>query len=357
MFYPPSPVNHLTLRRPFAVQTLRIARCGKIIALMRPALVLGFLPILTVIAVFLALAAGSGGVDFNAMLAVLSGHGDSMSRDIVLDLRLPRALNAFGCGALLALAGALLQALLRNPLADPFVLGISSGAGALSLIAMLMGAGVLATAVAGFAGALASTGILFLLAWRGGLMPIRLLLAGVILSAAWGALITLLLALAPDAPLRGMVFWLMGDLAQADPTRAWLAPLAAFMTLGLAFPMARPLDALGQGELSAAALGVAVGRLRALALLLAAFVTALVVVGAGSIGFVGLVTPHLLRLAGLRRHRVLLPGCVFAGGSLLLLADVLSRSVVAPVQLPVGAVTAALGAPMFLWLLSRSAKR
>ena len=326
-------------------------------ALMRPAVTLTILPVLAALASIAALAIGSNGTDFGGLVAALSGHGEAMSREIIFDLRLPRALNAFGCGALLALAGALLQALLRNPLADPFVLGISSGAGALSLIAMLFGAGAALTAVAGFGGALASTGILFMLAWRGGLLPIRLLLAGVILSAAWGALITLLLAMAPDAPLRGMVFWLMGDLAQADTARAWLAPVAAVIALAMAYPMARSLDALGQGELSAAALGVAVGRLRALALILAALITALVVVVAGSIGFVGLVTPHLLRLAGLRRHRELLPACVFAGGTLLLLADVLSRSIVAPLQLPVGAVTAALGAPMFLWLLSRSAKR
>ena len=268
--------------------------CEKIPLPMRLALVLVLLPLIAFLAGVTALGVGSAGVDFTGALDVLSGHGDATTREIIFDLRLPRALNAFGCGALLALAGALLQALLRNPLADPFVLGISSDAGALSLIAMLFGAGAALTAVAGFAGALASTGILFLLAWRGGLLPIRLLLAGVILSAAWGALITLLLALAPDAPLRGMVFWLMGDLAQADSGRAWLAPIAALISLGLALPMARSLDALGQGELSAAALGVAVGRLRALALLLAACITASVVVIAGSIGFVGLVTPHLM---------------------------------------------------------------
>jgi len=323
---------------------------------MRAGLFLSLLPFIAAAALLLALATGTQGLQLGDFQA-LTAEGEAVTRDIVLNLRLPRALTAFGCGALLAMAGVLLQALLRNPLADPFVLGISSGAGALSLIAMLVGAGSALAALAGFAGALLSTGLLFLLSWRGGLMPIRLLLAGVILSAAWGALITLILALAPDAPLRGMVFWLMGDLAQADPLRAWLLPAAAFVTLILAYPLARPLDALGQGELSAAALGVAVGRLRALALVLAACITALVVVSAGSIGFVGLVTPHLLRLAGLRRHRQLLPGSLFAGGTLLLLADLLARSAVAPLQLPVGAVTAMLGAPLFLWLLSRSHPR
>ena len=314
------------------------------------------LPLVAGLAFVLALSTGSQGFDPASALAALTGNSqDGLTTEIVRSLRLPRALAAFGCGALLALAGTLLQALLRNPLADPFVLGISSGAGALSLVAMLAGAGAAMTAAAGFAGALLSTGLLFLLAWRGGLLPTRLLLAGVILSAAWGAAITLLLALAPDAPLRGMVFWLMGDLAQTEPARAWLLPGAAVVALAISWPLARPLDALSRGELSAAALGVAVDRLRVGALILAAAITALVVIGAGSIGFVGLVTPHLLRLAGLRRHRWLLPGCVFGGGSLLLLADVAARTLVAPLQLPVGAVTALLGAPLFLWLLTRTA--
>ncbi len=321
---------------------------------MRPSLVLGLLVPLAMLAMLLALATGSGGLHGADLLAMFSEQSDTV-RGIVLDLRLPRSIAAFGCGALLALAGALLQALLRNPLADPFVVGISSGAGAMTLLAMLAGAGAALSALAGPGGALLSTGLLFLLAWRGGLLPLRLLLAGVILSAAWGALITLLLALAPDAPLRGMVFWLMGDLAQGDPAVAWLIFAAAAGALALAMPLARDLDALAKGEIVAAALGVAIARLRLAALALAAAATAAVVVAAGSIGFVGLVTPHLLRLAGLRRHRVLLPGCVLGGGSLLLLADVLARSVAAPLQLPVGAVTAMLGAPLFLWLLTRTA--
>lgn len=301
----------------------------------------------------IALATGTQGFAPAHAWQALAGS-DSIAREVILSLRLPRALAAFGCGALLALAGALLQALLRNPLADPFVLGISGGAGTGVLLAMLLGLGGIALGIAGLSGASLSLGVLLLLAWRGGLRPQRLLLAGVILSSAWGAIVTLLLALAPDAPLRGMVFWLMGDLSGVEPDLAALPLVAALLALLLAWPLARGFDALAQGELSARALGVPVDRLRIFALGIAAAITTLVVLVAGSIGFVGLVTPHLLRLAGLRRHRGLLPGCLLGGGTLLLLADLASRSIVAPLQLPVGAVTAALGAPLFLWLLARN---
>lgn len=306
-------------------------------------------------AALLGLATGTQGIE--PALAWQAFFEDAgTAHDIVLGLRAPRVLAAMGCGALLALAGTLLQALLRNPLADPFVLGISGGAAACSLLALLFGyAG--AMTLAGMGGALASTAMLFALAWRGGLLPIRLLLAGVILSAAWGALITLTLALAPDAPLRGMVFWLMGDLSHVAPAAApWPLAIATLAVLA-ALPLARGLDALVHGELSAAALGVAVGPLRTVALALAAAITAIVVVQVGSIGFVGLVTPHLLRLAGVRRHRVLLPAAALAGGTLLVLADVAARAAMAPLQLPVGAITAALGAPLFLWLLARTTPR
>lgn len=311
---------------------------------------------LALLAFLLALTTGSEGVEWSHAVAAFREGGDAMTRNIIVDLRLPRALLAFACGGLLALAGALLQALLRNPLADPFVLGISSGAGALTLVAMLLGASGLLVGLAGLTGALLSLAVLFALAWRGGLLPTRLLLAGVILSAAWGALVTLLLALAPDAPLRGMLFWLMGDLAAADLTHAGWTLAAALLALILAWPLAHSLDALGRGELTAAALGVRIMRVRLATLLLAAAATAIVVLSTGSIGFIGLVVPHVLRLAGVRKHHLLLPCCVLGGGTLLLLADVLARSVVAPLQLPVGALTALLGAPLFLWLLTRTAQ-
>ena len=315
-----------------------------------------FLLLLALVTVGLALSSGTYGIDPVAAWQSMSG-GDPMTREVVVSLRLPRVLAAFGCGSLLALGGALLQALLRNPLADPFVLGISGGAGAFALLAMYFGVAVVGVAVAGIAGALISTFLLFGLAWRAGLVPLRLLLGGVILSSIWGAVVTLLLAVAPDAPLRGMVFWLMGDLSGVAPERAWIPLLVAIIALLPAWVLARGFDAMGQGETTAAALGVPVFRLRVAALVMAAVITALVVITAGSIGFIGLVTPHLLRLAGLRRHRQLLPACVIAGGTLLLAADTIARTIVAPHQLPVGAITAAIGAPVFLWLLARSNPR
>jgi iron complex transport system permease protein len=302
----------------------------------------------------LALAVGTHGID-NLFVALSSGSDPGL-RQIVIELRLPRTLTAFGCGALLALAGALLQALLRNPLADPFVLGISGGAGTLVLLAMLAGFSGIWLAGAGLLGACISLAVLLLLAWRSGLKPQRLLLAGVILSSAWGAVVTLTLAVAPDAPLRGMIFWLMGDLAGADPAHAPWPLLGALVALIAVWPLARGFDALVQGELSARALGVPVDRMRVVVLLVAAGTTTLAVLAAGSIGFLGLVTPHLLRLTGLRRHHVLLPACVLGGGSLLVIADLVARTIAAPAQLPVGAVTAAIGAPVFLWLLARSGR-
>ena len=323
---------------------------------MRSSLLLVLLPLLALAMFLLALASGSYGVEPVVAFKALNG-GDALTREVILALRLPRALAAFGCGALLALSGTLLQALLRNPLADPYVLGISGGSGALALLAMLLGLGGIATVLASLGGALLSTLLLFALAWRGGLLPTRLLLAGVILSSVWGALITLMLSAAPDVPLRGMVFWLMGDFSAMSAGMAPMPLLAAAVALLLAWPLARGFDAMAQGELTAAALGVPVARLRSFALLLSAVMTAGVVMTAGSIGFVGLVTPHLLRLAGLRRHRGLLPAAALAGGTLLLAADVVARTLVAPHQLPVGAITAAIGAPLFLWLLARSNPR
>lgn len=324
-------------------------------SMMRPAPFLALLALAAFAILALTLATGSHGIDLAHTWQALSDE-DGLEREIVFRLRLPRALAAFGCGALLALAGALLQALLRNPLADPFVLGISGGAGTLVLLAMLAGMTGIWLAGAGLLGALASLGVLLLLAWRGGLRPQRLLLAGVILSSAWGAVITLLLALAPDAPLRGMIFWLMGDLAGVDPVNARWPLFGALCALVCAWPLARSLDAVSQGELTARALGVAVDRTRIVVLLLAAGATTLAVLAAGSIGFIGLVTPHLLRLAGLRRHQALLPGSFLGGGILLMVADLLARGVASPLQLPVGAITATLGAPLFLWLLARDRK-
>lgn len=299
-----------------------------------------------------ALSAGSVSTSVGDLMTVLAGGGDPVQRAVILELRLPRALAALCTGAMLALAGALMQVLLRNPLADPYVLGVSGGAAVAVLLGMLAGLGAALLNAAAFGGALLSVLVVFGIAHgRGGWTPTRLLLTGVVMAAGWGALISLLLALAPSARLPGMLFWLMGDLSQAStPYLAWLA-LALALALGWA--LARPLNLLARGELQASALGVNVGPLRITVYLLASLLTAASVTIAGSVGFVGLVVPHLVRMVVGSDHRRLLPAAALAGAALLLLADTLARTVLAPRQLPVGVLTALLGVALFLFLLHR----
>ncbi len=301
-----------------------------------------------------ALMAGSLRVPPGEVLGALFGQGQD-SAEIVLQLRLPRAIAAFACGGLLALAGALMQVLLRNPLADPYVLGISGGAGVGAMFALMLGLPVLAVDSLAFAGALGAMFIVFGLAHGdGSWTQTRLLLTGVIVAAGCGALVALMLAIADENRLRGMLFWLMGDLGQS--TQWWPALLALGVGLSLAMPFARELNLLARGQMQAQALGVAVGRLRWVIYLLASLATAASVTTAGSIGFVGLVVPHLVRLAAGNDQRLLLPASALAGGSLLVLADTAARTLIAPQQLPVGVLTALIGVPVFLFLLSRQPK-
>jgi iron complex transport system permease protein len=316
----------------------------------RPATLLALLVVLSLLGLGGALLYGSVPIPAGEIMSILGGEDSGPLRAIVLELRLPRALAAFSVGGLLALAGALLQVLLRNPLADPYVLGTSGGAAVGALLAMI--AGVAMIGMGAFAGALLSTLLVFGLARRGGdWAPTRLLLTGIILASAWGALIAFILSVAPEHNLRGMLFWLMGDIQPGDLPWPHLAILAGALIIALL--LARPLNLLARGELQALTLGVAVVPLRNTLYGLAALTTASAVTLAGSVGFVGLVVPHLLRLAGARDHRVLLPACVLAGGTLLLVADTLARTLWAPRQLPVGILTAAIGVPLFLFLLLR----
>jgi len=320
----------------------------------RAFLILAALGLLAVASFWAALAVGSIHVTAGDVVDALLGR-DVAGIDIVMQLRLPRALAAFACGGLLALAGALMQVLLRNPLADPYILGISGGAGVGALFAIIVGLPAIGIDGLAFAGALAAMFLVFGLAHGdGSWTQSRLLLTGVIVGAGCGALVALMLALAPEAKLRGMLFWLMGDLAQAG---AWWPPLLALaVALLLAIPFARELNLLARGLLQAQALGVAVGRLRFAIYLLASLATAASVTTAGSIGFVGLIVPHLVRLATGNDQRLLLPASVLAGGALLVVADTLARTVIAPQQLPVGVLTALIGVPVFLFLLSRQPK-
>jgi iron complex transport system permease protein len=321
----------------------------------RALLVLVLLALLSVASLVAALAAGSLAIPPGEVFAALAG-AETPTRAIVIDLRLPRALAGFACGGLLALAGALMQVLLRNPLADPYVLGISGGAGVGALTAMLLGLAGLAVPGFAFAGALAAMLLVFGLAHGdGSWTQTRLLLTGVVVAAGCGAVVALILTIAPEQKIHGMLFWLMGDLSQAISAAPVLAMLA--LALAAAVPFARELNLLARGAAQAQALGVAVPALRRIVYGVASLATAAAVTTAGSIGFVGLIVPHLVRLAiGSNMgndQRLLLPAAVLAGGSLLVLADTAARTLVAPIQLPVGVLTALIGVPVFLYLLGK----
>lgn len=282
------------------------------------------------------------------ILAALLGSGDSVARSVALAVRLPRTLAAFGVGSLLALAGVLLQALFRNPLADPFVLGVSGGAAVGALLAMIAGATVLAIQGSAVAGAVVAVVIVHLLARSGG--TTRLLLTGVVLASACGAIVTVLLSVADESRLRGMVFWLAGDLEWA--VNPWVSAITALFAVALAILMARPLNVLAAGELRARSVGMRLEAWRTLVFVGCAALTAVAVVSAGTVGFVGLITPHIVRFAfRTSDHRLVAPASALLGGTLLACADVAARTVVAPAQLPVGAIMALVGAPLFIVLL------
>lgn len=323
------------------------------VSVKRAAVLLPVLFALMLVSVAIALSSGSVHLDWGSVWRAVTGQERGLAYDVVMQLRLPRAINAFTTGAMLALAGALMQVLLRNPLADPYVLGISGGAAVAALGGMLLGAASAWLNGAAFVGALASMFLVFGLArGAGAWSSSRLLLTGVIVAAGWGALISLMFALSPDVNLRGMLFWLMGDLGNSERTLPGIAGL--LLGLALSLPAARALNVMARGEMAARSLGVPVQALRLHLYVVASLLTAVAVTTAGSIGFIGLVAPHILRLAAGNDHRILLPGAALFGGSLLLLADTIARTAIAPQQLPVGVVTALIGVPLFLYLLARA---
>jgi iron complex transport system permease protein len=319
----------------------------------------------TILAVLAALgcasilfACGIGSVSLSAsellhaLGEIVQGEPSTLAATL-LELRLGRALSAFVTGATLALAGVMMQALLRNPLADPYVLGVSGGAAVGALGAMLFGVAAWLVDVAAFAGAIAVAFLLLLLAYRDLRGSVRadgnstmLLLTGVIVASGCGALVTLMLSIAPDNRLRGMVFWLIGDLSATQAR--WLPWIVLLAALAFAVRVARAVNVMALHAEAAATLGIRVDRLRQGLFLCSALLTASAVSTAGSIGFVGLIVPHACRFAWGPDHRLLLPAAAIAGGTFLVLADTLARSVMAPQQLPVGVITALIGVPVFL---------
>jgi len=307
-----------------------------------------------VLVITLSLICGSTLSNPATVLHVLVGGGDPLTRTIVLSLRLPRLLNALGVGSLLALTGVALQALFRNPLADPYILGVSGGAAFGAICALAAGLAAVAVQGAAALGALVTLVLVWALARRAG--ATRVLLTGVAVASVCGALVTLVLTSADESRVRSMVFWLAGDLSwDSHPT---LALGLAVLTVAAAVLLARPLNVLAAGDVRARSVGLDVSVWRGLVYGIAAVLTAIAVVSAGTIGFVGLITPHFARLLfRTHDHRIIAPAAAVLGATLLALADLVARTVAAPRQLPVGAIMAVAGTPLFLLLLRQARAR
>lgn len=297
-----------------------------------------------------SLLSGSVDLSFSDLMSYVLGDLPDLQRQVLEDIRLPRTLAAFVTGAALALAGVLMQVLLRNPLADPYILGLSGGAAVGALASIMLGLGGWWLSGTAFVGALISVGVVFGIASRAGSWSTtHLLLTGVVVSAGWGALINLMLSTSASASVQGMLFWLMGDLSQSSVGPAQIGVLV--VGAGLAMRAVRSLNVLVRGDLVAASLGVDIKRLRLSLFFGASLLTVIAVTTAGSVGFVGLVVPHMLRLIGARDHRVLIPFSLLTGGTFLVVADTLARTLLAPQQLPVGVITALIGVPSFIAIL------
>ena len=275
----------------------------------------------------------------------------------VWQIRLPRTLAVLLVGAALAISGAVMQALFENPLAEPGLLGVSNGAGVGLIAAVLLGQGQLpnwALGLCAIAGALISTLILFRFARRH-LSTSRLLLAGVALGIICSALMTWAIYFSTSVDLRQLMYWMMGGFGGVDWRQSWLM-LALIPVLLWICCQSRPMNMLALGEISARQLGLPLWFWRNVLVAATGWMVGVSVALAGAIGFIGLVIPHILRLCGLTDHRVLLPGCALAGASALLLADIVARLALAAAELPIGVVTATLGAPVFIWLLLKAGR-
>ncbi len=309
--------------------------------------------LLVLISFVFSLLMGSSDLSSNDILSIFNGTASPLLQTLIFELRLPRALAAFAAGTLLSLSGVLMQVLLRNPLADPYILGVSGGSALAALLAMLFGLNSLLMTGSAFIGALVSIMLVFIFSHQSGSWTVsRLLLTGIILASGWGALISFILVIAPAEKIHGMLFWLMGDLSYDRP----LLPAYVILCIGLFFSLliSRQLNIMLWGDLHAGSLGIDIKKLRLQIFFLSSLMTAGAITLAGSIGFVGLVIPHLVRLVLGTDHRFLLPASALTGGALLVIADTLARTILAPQQLPVGILTALIGVPLFLYLLRKS---
>lgn len=308
-----------------------------------------------VIGVVLSLAVGAVPVALSEVIAAIMGTSESPARNIVMDARLPRAICALLVGCNLAVAGVLLQSVTRNPLADPGLIGVTAGAGvAASIVLAVVPAAAASLPAAAFVGAMVSAVFVYAVSWRpgGGASPVRMILAGVAVNAILGALIGFLITAFADR-IPAVMFWTTGSFNG----RSWdhvemLLPYSA-VGLGVTLLIHRSMRVLALGDDAARSMGVPVERTRLVAFTAAALLAGSAVSVAGMIGFVGLVVPHVVRML-LGSNRAVVPVSVFAGGAIMLWSDLVSRTVLAPSELPVGVVTGLIGGPYFVYLLYRS---
>lgn len=323
---------------------------------LRFVLVTAALVAVLVVGAVLSLTLGAARVPVPDVVRALTGQaGPGPFTTIVLDVRLPRVLLAAVVGAGLATVGTVLQALVRNPLADPYLLGISSGASTGAVVVVVLGVGTVTMSFGAFVGAMVALLVVYSMARRGGSITTgRLVLAGVAVQYVLSALTSLLLVTSADTQhLRAILFWTLGGLGQARWSSLGVPAVVLLVGLVVLIALARPLDLLLVGEEGATVLGLDTARFRAAVFVLASLVTAVLVTASGSIGFIGLMVPHAARMAVGASHRALLPVAALGGAAFLVLADLAARTVAAPEEIPVGVLTALTGGPFFLWLLRR----
>ena len=328
---------------------------------------MSILVVFLVLVSLISLDVGASGASFpDIVVAALTGR-DIEATDLVVlwDIRMPRLFMGVLVGAALAVSGAVMQGLFRNPLADPGLVGVGAGAGLGAIAAIVLGAalpsgvalalGNYTVPVAAFLGGWLTTLLLYRISTRNGRTSVAvMLLAGIALGALAGALSGILVYKADDSQLRDLTFWGLGSLAGATWAKMAAAAPLIILALCVAPFLARALNALALGEASAAHLGIPVQRMKSIAILTVAGATGAAVAVSGGIGFVGIVVPHLLRIAIGPDHRFLLLNAALLGAALLVLADMISRTIIAPAELPIGIVTATLGGPFFLWILLRN---
>ena len=325
-----------------------------------------WLGLLLIVVSIASLAIGASGTSLAcAMMKLARGQALTQTEAVVLwDIRAPRLVLGICVGAALAVSGAVMQGLFRNPLADPGLVGVSAGAGLGAISAIVLGGmlpaslslliGTYLVPLAAFLGGWFSTLLLYRVATRGGRTSVAtMLLAGIALAALAGAASGLLVYAADDSQLRDLTFWGLGSLAGASWAKVMVAGPLIILAIGIACTLGRGLNGLAMGEATAHHIGIPVQRMKNIAILTVAGATGAAVAVSGGIGFIGIIVPHLLRLWSGPDHRTLLINAALLGASMLLLADMISRVVIAPAELPIGIVTAVLGAPVFLWILLR----